>query len=74
MVEKIFAVPQPNVTEGTELTYYANDDKLVVTSDTALTAQGPGYRVRSSGFVARADGSEVQLVGGVAGRISGGGR
>ena len=43
----------------------------LVTSDTAFAAQGPGYRVRSRGFVARADGSEVQLVGGVAGRIYG---
>jgi hypothetical protein len=46
----------------------------LVTSDTALSAQGPGYRVRSHGFVARADGSEVQLVGGVAGRLDGAGR
>jgi len=43
----------------------------LVTSDTPLAAQGPGYQVRSRGFVARADGSEVQLVGGVAGRIQG---
>jgi len=43
----------------------------VVSSDTPLTAQGPGYRVRSRGFVARADGSEVQLLGGVTGRIEG---
>ena len=41
----------------------------VVTTDTAFAAQGPGYRVRSRGFVARADGSEVQLVGGVTGRL-----
>jgi lipopolysaccharide export system protein LptA len=39
MVEKIFAVPQPNTTEGKELTYYANDDRLVVTSDTAKPGQ-----------------------------------
>jgi hypothetical protein len=41
----------------------------LVTSDTPLSAEGPGYRVRSRGFVARADGSEVQLVGGVSGRL-----
>ena len=57
----------------TERVTYDGSRELV-TSDTALAAQGPGYRVRSRGFVARADGSEVQLVGGVAGRISGGGR
>jgi len=39
MVEKIFTVPQPNTTEGTELTYYANDDSLLVTSDTAQPGQ-----------------------------------
>ena len=31
MVEKIFDKPRPNVTEGTELTYFANDDRLLVT-------------------------------------------
>lgn len=41
-----------------------------VTSDTALFAQGPGYRVRSRGFVARADGSDVTLTGGVTGRLT----
>ena len=46
----------------------------VVSSDTPLAAQGPGYQVRSRGFVARADGSEVQLTGGVTGRIQGEGR
>jgi hypothetical protein len=46
----------------------------LVTSDTPFSAEGPGYRVRSRGFVARADGSEVQLVGGVAGRLNQGGR
>jgi lipopolysaccharide export system protein LptA len=39
MVEKIFTVPQPNTTEGRELTYFANDDRLVVTSDTAKPGQ-----------------------------------
>jgi len=57
----------------TERVTYDGSRELV-TSESALAAQGPGYRVRSRGFVARADGSEVQLVGGVAGRISGGGR
>jgi lipopolysaccharide export system protein LptA len=32
MVRKKFASPQPEVTEGSELTYYANDDRLVVTA------------------------------------------
>ena len=41
-----------------------------VTSDTPLSAQGPGYRVRSHGFIARADGSDVTLLGGVAGRLT----
>jgi hypothetical protein len=41
-----------------------------VASDSPLFAQGTGYRVRSRGFVARADGSEVKLIGGVAGRVS----
>ena len=44
--------------------------RQLVTSDTDFSAQGTGYRVRSRGFVARADGSEVQLVGGVTGRLS----
>jgi hypothetical protein len=48
--------------------------RQLVTSDTAFSAQGPGYRVRSLGFIARADGNEVQLVGGVAGRLDGAGR
>jgi lipopolysaccharide export system protein LptA len=39
MVEKIFIVPEPNTTEGKELTYFANDDRLVVTSDTAKPGQ-----------------------------------
>ncbi|MFL5454386.1 MAG: hypothetical protein ACJ78V_20905 [Myxococcales bacterium] len=41
-----------------------------VTSDTPLLAQGPGYRVRSHGFVARSDGSDVTLGGGVTGRLT----
>jgi lipopolysaccharide export system protein LptC len=41
-----------------------------VTSDTPLFAQGPGYRVRSRGFVARSDGSDVTLGGGVTGRLT----
>ncbi len=32
MVEKLFNRPQPNTTEGKELTYFANDDRLLVTS------------------------------------------
>jgi lipopolysaccharide export system protein LptA len=30
LVKKTFADPHPEVTEGTELTYFANDDRLVV--------------------------------------------
>ena len=30
MVEKIFTVTQPTTTEGKELTYFANDDRLLV--------------------------------------------
>jgi lipopolysaccharide export system protein LptA len=33
MVEKVFTKPQPNTTEGKELTYYADDDRLVVTGE-----------------------------------------
>ena len=32
MVEKVFTIAQPKTTEGTELTYFANDDRLLVTS------------------------------------------
>jgi len=39
MVEKIFTLPEPKTTEGLELTYYANDDKMLVTSDAAKPAQ-----------------------------------
>ena len=39
MVEKIFTLHEPNTTEGSELTYYANDDRLVVTSDNAKPGQ-----------------------------------
>jgi lipopolysaccharide export system protein LptA len=39
MVEKVFTIPRPNTTEGAELTYYANDDRLLVTSDTAKPGQ-----------------------------------
>ncbi|MEO8597191.1 MAG: LPS export ABC transporter periplasmic protein LptC [Candidatus Solibacter sp.] len=31
MVEKLFARPEPTISEGTEATFYANDDRLVVT-------------------------------------------
>ena len=30
MVEKLFAKPQPTVSDGTEATYFANDDRLLV--------------------------------------------
>ena len=33
MVEKIFANPQPNVTEGREATYFVNDDRLLMTGE-----------------------------------------
>jgi lipopolysaccharide export system protein LptA len=32
MVEKIFKDPQPKTSEGTEVTYFANDDRLLVTA------------------------------------------
>ncbi|MEO8371503.1 MAG: LptA/OstA family protein, partial [Candidatus Solibacter sp.] len=32
MVEKLFAKPEPTVSDGTEATYFANDDRLLVTS------------------------------------------
>ncbi len=31
MVERIFGAPKPNTTEGTELTWWANDARLLVT-------------------------------------------
>ena len=31
MVEQMFGEPKPNTTEGTELTWWANDDRLLVT-------------------------------------------
>jgi hypothetical protein len=40
-----------------------------LTGDRPVEAQGPGYRVRSQGFSARADGSDVTLTGGVAGTL-----
>ena len=39
MVQKIFNVPEPETTEGRELTYFANDDSLLVTSDSAKPGQ-----------------------------------
>ena len=39
MVEKVFALPQPNTTEGKELTYYTNDDILAVQSDSSKPSQ-----------------------------------
>jgi len=33
MVEKLFAKPQPTVSDGTEATYFANDDRLLVTGE-----------------------------------------
>ena len=41
-----------------------------LSSDRAVDAQGPGYSVRSQGFTARADGSDVTLTGGVAGTLA----
>lgn len=35
MVEKIFANPQPNTTEGKEAIYFANDDRLLMTGEPA---------------------------------------
>jgi len=35
LVEKLFANPQPTTTEGTEATYWANDDRLLMTGETA---------------------------------------
>ena len=33
MVEKLFTVPKPSTTEGKELIYFANDDRLLVTGE-----------------------------------------
>jgi hypothetical protein len=41
-----------------------------LSGDRAVDAQGPGYKVRSQGFSARADGSDVTLTGGVAGTLA----
>ena len=41
-----------------------------LSGDRAVDAQGPGYSVRSQGFSARADGSDVTLTGGVAGTLA----
>ena len=38
MVQKVFTEPGPKITEGTELTYYTDDDRLVVTG----SAEKPG--------------------------------
>jgi lipopolysaccharide export system protein LptA len=38
MVEQIVGAPKPNVTEGTELTWWANDDRLLVTGAPAKPA------------------------------------
>lgn len=40
-----------------------------LSGDRPVEAQGPGYRVRSQGFSARADGSDVTLTGGVVGTL-----
>lgn len=40
-----------------------------LSGDRPVEAQGPGYQVRSRGFSARADGSDVTLTGGVAGTL-----
>jgi lipopolysaccharide export system protein LptA len=39
MVEKVFTAPQPTTTEGKELTYFANDDRLLLTSDPTKPGQ-----------------------------------
>jgi hypothetical protein len=41
----------------------------LLTGDRPVDARGPGYTVRSQGFTARADGSNVTLNGGVAGTL-----
>lgn len=40
-----------------------------LSGDRAVDARGPGYAVRSQGFSARADGSDVTLTGGVVGTL-----
>jgi hypothetical protein len=40
-----------------------------LSGDRAVAAEGPGYAVRSQGFSARADGSDITLTGGVAGTL-----
>jgi hypothetical protein len=40
-----------------------------LSGDRPVDAEGPGYRVRSQGFSARADGSDVTLTGGVVGTL-----
>ena len=40
-----------------------------LSGDRAVDAQGPGYAVRSQGFSARADGSDITLTGGVVGAL-----
>jgi lipopolysaccharide export system protein LptC len=40
-----------------------------LSGDRPVAAEGPGYVVRSEGFSARADGSDVTLTGGVAGTL-----
>jgi hypothetical protein len=40
-----------------------------LSGDRPVEAEGPGYQVRSRGFSARADGSDVTLTGGVAGTL-----
>ena len=41
-----------------------------LSGDRAVDAQGPGYSVRSQGFSARADGTDITLTGGVAGTLA----
>jgi hypothetical protein len=45
-------------------------DGTLVRSDNKVVARGPGYRVQGNGLLARADGSSVQLVKGVAGQMA----
>jgi hypothetical protein len=50
----------------TERIYYDGD---FLRSDTPVAAVGPGYRVEGSGFVARTDGTVIQLTEGVKGQL-----
>ena len=55
--------------ETERVTYEGPADQL--RGDDAVDARGPGYAVRSHGFAARGDGSEITLMGGVGGTLEG---